>query len=258
MKITIAAWTTEPAVTPLLCSLIQGASASIEDRSYMRHLVNDVQEFHVRARLQFPTVPQVPPQDDMVLASALVAEEMWELLAEIYPKELVDPLRAQTLAMVKQPLVADQIELDHLAKELIDCVVVLVRMGLAAGLPLQALWDAVHKSNMAKVPLGGTQFRPDGKVVKPVGWVPPDIKAVLAGPQQPSGTITSMIPPNDQAALGDSLKARTYLHALRALDMDRKSPGWISDYDSARLAILNDLWKALAPAEQDWIAGLLP
>lgn len=51
----------------------------------------------------------------------------------------------------------------------------------ALGIPFDAVWDAVHTANMAKVwPDGTVHYREDGKVLKPPNWSPPDIAAVLA------------------------------------------------------------------------------
>lgn len=44
----------------------------------------------------------------------------------------------------------------------------------------RALWNEVHRSNMAKFE-GERRMRPDGKVLKPEGWTPPDIDGVLDG-----------------------------------------------------------------------------
>lgn len=49
------------------------------------------------------------------------------------------------------------------------------------GIPFDAVWDAVHAANMAKVwPDGTVHYREDGKVLKPQNWTAPDIEGVLA------------------------------------------------------------------------------
>lgn len=45
------------------------------------------------------------------------------------------------------------------------------------GIPLDAVTDEVHRSNMAKA---GGPIRSDGKQLKPPGWTPPDVAGVLA------------------------------------------------------------------------------
>ncbi|MBS7812310.1 pyrophosphohydrolase domain-containing protein [Roseococcus pinisoli] len=71
----------------------------------------------------------------------------------------------------------DRIEM---ADAIIDSIVVWTNLGLSLGLPMQALWDEVLRSNMAKIgPDGKVTRREDGKVLKPAGWTAPDIAGVL-------------------------------------------------------------------------------
>jgi predicted HAD superfamily Cof-like phosphohydrolase len=46
-------------------------------------------------------------------------------------------------------------------------------------IPLVDIFKEVHRSNMAKLVDGKVLRRPDGKVQKPAGWTPPNIKAIL-------------------------------------------------------------------------------
>jgi predicted HAD superfamily Cof-like phosphohydrolase len=52
-------------------------------------------------------------------------------------------------------------------------------IGLHLGIPLNAVFAEVHRSNLAKAPGGIVRYRADGKVEKPTGWSPPDIKSIL-------------------------------------------------------------------------------
>lgn len=48
-------------------------------------------------------------------------------------------------------------------------------------LPQQNIWDEVARSNLEKISENGTVLRrEDGKILKPEGWTPPDIKSILA------------------------------------------------------------------------------
>lgn len=61
-----------------------------------------------------------------------------------------------------------------------DMFATLMGYGISSGYPLQAAWDEVHRSNMAKVGADGkVKRREDGKILKPEGWTPPDIEKVL-------------------------------------------------------------------------------
>lgn len=67
---------------------------------------------------------------------------------------------------------------------LVDLSYFIAGMGLEMGLPMDRMWDEVQRANMDKFPGGVALRRPDGKVVKPEGWKPPDhagiIRQVLA------------------------------------------------------------------------------
>jgi len=98
---------------------------------------------------------------DNELRIRLHGEEHWEL---------VDELRAHNLPGI--------------AQELADVLYVAYGTAYTLGIPIDAVLAAVHAANMAKFE-GGVQRRADGKVAKPEGWEPPDIKAVLDA--RPSG-----------------------------------------------------------------------
>ena len=63
----------------------------------------------------------------------------------------------------------------------LDLIVVLIGYGLSNGWPMPEGWAEVMRSNFAKIDphTGYVLRRPDGKVLKPVGWTPPDLAAVL-------------------------------------------------------------------------------
>ena len=47
-------------------------------------------------------------------------------------------------------------------------------------IPQQLVWDEVSRSNLQKImPDGRVHKRDDGKVMKPEGWTPPNIKAII-------------------------------------------------------------------------------
>lgn len=71
------------------------------------------------------------------------------------------------------------------ADAVMDLIVVLTGYALSQGWPVSALWREVVRSNMAKVDpeTGMVRRREDGKVMKPIGWTPPDLASVLADHQ---------------------------------------------------------------------------
>jgi predicted HAD superfamily Cof-like phosphohydrolase len=47
-------------------------------------------------------------------------------------------------------------------------------------LPQQEVWNEVSRSNLEKISANGKVLkREDGKVLKPTGWTPPDIKTII-------------------------------------------------------------------------------
>lgn len=66
----------------------------------------------------------------------------------------------------------------------LDIMVVTIGCLLSEGVPAAALaecWQEVIRTNMAKVDpaTGKVRKRDDGKVLKPEGWTPPDLKTIL-------------------------------------------------------------------------------
>lgn len=49
-------------------------------------------------------------------------------------------------------------------------------------IPQQKVWDEVARSNLSKISSTGKVIkREDGKVLKPEGWTPPNIKEIIKG-----------------------------------------------------------------------------
>jgi len=67
------------------------------------------------------------------------------------------------------------------ADAVIDLIVVLIGYGLSKGWPMERLWAEVNRSNMAKVDAetGMVKRRHDGKILKPDGWTPPNLRAII-------------------------------------------------------------------------------
>jgi hypothetical protein len=67
------------------------------------------------------------------------------------------------------------------ADAVIDLIVVLIGYGFSRGWPMQALWNCVHATNIAKIDpeTGKVRRREDGKVLKPIDWTPPNIEALI-------------------------------------------------------------------------------
>ena len=72
-----------------------------------------------------------------------------------------------------------QNDLVEIADALADIIYIACGTAVSYGIPLDDVFESVHASNMAKLVDGKVIRRADGKVQKPEGWQPPDIKRIL-------------------------------------------------------------------------------
>lgn len=115
---------------------------------------SDVLDFHKKlAPDQIGSTPNWPRFDIMRLRVRLIDEEIDELKKSLMSGTIAD--------------VADDIA---------DSIYVLLGLAVAMGIDMRPVWAAVQRANMAKE---GGPTREDGKILKPEGWVPPDIATLL-------------------------------------------------------------------------------
>lgn len=70
----------------------------------------------------------------------------------------------------------------RLAKELGDLLYVVYGTAVSAGIPMDQVFEEVHKSNMSKLGDDGKPvLREDGKILKGPNYRPPDIGRILRG-----------------------------------------------------------------------------
>lgn len=68
----------------------------------------------------------------------------------------------------------------RMLKEMADVQYVLSGMAVTLGFPLQEAFIRVHKSNLSKLDENGKPvYREDGKVLKGVNYLPPDMETLL-------------------------------------------------------------------------------
>lgn len=94
-------------------------------------------------------------QDQFKLYYNLIAEEVSELNAAVVAGDRVEQLDA-----------------------LVDILVVTIGAIHSMGADAEGAWKEVMRTNFAKIDkeTGKVRKREDGKVLKPMGWVPPDLK----------------------------------------------------------------------------------
>jgi predicted HAD superfamily Cof-like phosphohydrolase len=120
-------------------------------------MFTDVEEFHKAFNLSIRKKPELPDMKERELRGKLLTEEFREYIDAEYANDLVE-----------------------IADALADIIYIACGTALSYGIPLDEVFKEVHRSNMAKLgPDGNPIYREDGKVIKPVDWVAPDIRGVL-------------------------------------------------------------------------------
>lgn len=124
-----------------------------------------------------------------------------------YPAVPSDEIRDFRIELIEEEVVRELIpamragDLEGVADGIVDAIVVLLGAAHAYGLPFDALWREVQRTNVDK--FRGPK-RPDGKQLKPEGWQPPRIAEILSmatkrafseriDPSSPHGTQTGRI-----------------------------------------------------------------
>ena len=135
----------------------------------MHSVQRDVEEFHSDV-IGIPPVYSPQIRRPMLRAN-LIAEEARETLEAITGQRWIVESAPEPS---RHGLGGDLVEaIDGM------CDLLCVVYGTAAefGVDLEPFWNEVHFSNMQKA---GGSVRPDGKKLKPEGWVAPDIAGILA------------------------------------------------------------------------------
>jgi predicted HAD superfamily Cof-like phosphohydrolase len=150
----------------------------------MKDALEKLREFHRVFNCARRDTPGFPTREERILRTSLMEEEWNELYT----------------AMAKE-------DMEGVADGLADLCYVVIGTAVAYGIPLDRVFEEVHRSNMEKavacstclgagsIPRTGASGirkcpvcnglgrivlrRPDGKVLKPEGWQPPNIHAAL-------------------------------------------------------------------------------
>lgn len=129
----------------------------------MEKQVLQVRAFQSAFGVDMPEKPTVLGRKRAKLRQALLEEEVKEIRKSMFKRDKLDCLEG----------VSDGI---------IDAMYILLgtahEYGVADRLPL--MFDEVHNANMRKLGEDGKPiYRKDGKVLKPEGWTPPNLKTIL-------------------------------------------------------------------------------
>ena len=130
----------------------------------------DVTDFCTKVRHdKVPNFPAVAHPFHQQLARKLIKEEI---------KELLHAITMNNLAAI--------------ADGGVDSIVVILGAMIYYGIDIRPIWDIIHKTNMAKA---GGRFNPDGKLLKPEGWVGPDIAGEI---RRQIANLNTTVAPSDK------------------------------------------------------------
>lgn len=149
----------EPSALPLSYPRSTGSGGGVPIEGFRRSdVAAAVAEFHTAFDLPRRTRPSVDVgKSTEMLRISLLEEEVSELVAATHARDLVG-----------------------IADALADITYVVYGTALTYGIDLDSVLSEVHRSNMSKLGRNGRPItRADGKVLKPEGYSPPDVAAVL-------------------------------------------------------------------------------
>ncbi|MDO4263440.1 MAG: hypothetical protein Q4C67_04510 [Deinococcus sp.] len=136
-----------------------------------------MRSFHAAIGEPAPQQPALPSAGLLRIRRTLLDEEWAEVQEEL------DLLEARLAAGEAREPAA---ELHRLAHELTDLLYVTYGTLVQLGIDPAATFAAVHQANLGKV---GGPLRADGKLLKPPGWQPADVRSVLERLSQAQATV---------------------------------------------------------------------
>lgn len=148
----------------------------------MEKVQRQVREFHAKV-LAGPTSPAKPELRHPHLRASLIMEEAIETaIALVGVQEAQSIVHAQLLKVLQASAGSGEPNLVDAIDGCIDLIYVTYGTLEDIGVDGEPFVDEVHAANMRKVDPGHGQQAsktPLGKVIKPAGWVGPDIAGVL-------------------------------------------------------------------------------
>jgi predicted HAD superfamily Cof-like phosphohydrolase len=122
----------------------------------MKRALKQVLEFHKVTNSLINYKPTIVNKITNGLRIELLKEEL---------RETIDAIEAEDIV--------------EIADGLADLCYVAIGAAVSYGIPLDKVFDEVHRSNMNKAPHGFVKYRSDGKILKPYGWKPPDVGGII-------------------------------------------------------------------------------
>jgi len=145
-----------------------------------------VKEFTEGARGPVPDKPQLMSKEDIFFLSKMMLDEIMEMLATVAkPKEAKEHLikcitESKDISLDFEGM-SDVELIGEVSDALIDCYYYSLDTAARKGINLSKVFNIVHAANLSKKdPETGLYLkRADNKILKPIGWKPPNITAEI-------------------------------------------------------------------------------
>lgn len=149
------------------------------------NLLDGTEEFLVAAGHPIPDAPSIPAASVIALRLKLLVEEVTELMQAVGFDDLYDYLECAAdevvVDVVEDAREGGDVDLVEMVDAFHDITVIAFGGALetAGSVGARRSADEVTRSNLAKIVDGKVLRREDGKIQKPPGFTPPDIKKAL-------------------------------------------------------------------------------
>ena len=157
--------------------------------NYLRGASKALRQMMTAASQTINNSPTVPSDKDIHLRNQLITEEVLEFLTATLGNtseaqgtlEKIGQVLSELKLMSANNVKVVDIDMLEVVDALVDIEVINIGTALTYGINIDAGFNIVHESNMAKVnPQTGRMDKNEfGKIIKPAGWVAPDLSGLI-------------------------------------------------------------------------------
>ena len=157
--------------------------------NYLRGASKALRQMMTAASQTINNSPTVPSDKDIHLRNQLITEEVLEFLTATLGNTpeardtlvKMEQVLSELKAMSSNDVKVVNVDMLEVVDALVDIEVINIGTALTYGINIDAGFNIVHESNMAKVnPQTGRMDKNEfGKIIKPAGWVAPDLSGLI-------------------------------------------------------------------------------
>lgn len=145
--------------------------------------IEKVKEFTSESGFYCPDHPEKMTVEDVDFLAKMILDELIELYATVENTHISKDKLVRFVNSAKElEQLPEEEVLTEQADALVDIEYYLLNSACKRGFNTDKPFDEIHDSNMRKKdPTTGTFLRrlEDGKILKPINWIPPNVKSVV-------------------------------------------------------------------------------